>query len=181
MTEKTRQYVYAMADTTLDIRTISNDANECMNKAAALKLTGGFARGLLLRKFTEEELDARRPMLLPPAAYLGHAHVHWVEGSLFGSGLELWQWQPAAQIWCRPNEYSSGRDNALAGYRWAGLCPPPPLSDEYESAAALLRRKVDETVTDTGAQRSVTLTVEEIRELSSIFFDSMSRPVKTSE
>lgn len=181
MTEKTRQYVYAKADTTLDIRTISNDANECMNKAAALKLTGGFARGLLLRKFTEEELDARRPMLLPPPAYLGYAYVHWVEGSLFGSGLELWQWQPAAQIWCRPNEYSSGRDHSLAGYKWAGLCPPPPLSDEYESAADLLRRKVDEAVVDIDTPRAVTLTAEEIRELSTIFFDSMSRPVKTSE
>lgn len=178
MTAKTRQYVYAKSNQTLDIRTLDKCPEECVRKATALNLTGGFARGLLLREFTSEELDQRKPMLLPPASYLGYAHTHWVESDLFGGGLELWQWQPGAQLWCRPNQYACGLDFDLKGYRWQGLCPPLPSSDEYESVAALIRRKMEEAAGSDGAPKDVILSHAEIREISSIFFDSMSRPVK---
>lgn len=71
--------------------------------------------------------------LVPPGKERFYAKHHWVtrvdvDGRT--CGLEVYQWQPGTQRWCRPNEYASERDLELEGYRYIAVCPTPPFEQE---------------------------------------------------
>lgn len=72
-------------------------------------------------------------MPVPPSYHIGMAGVHWMERIDYDGrpcGLEVYQWQPSEKLWCRPNEYSSGRDLELIGYRYVAPCPTPMFDEE---------------------------------------------------
>lgn len=79
--------------------------------------------------------------LQPPRRHLHRAGWHFVERIDYDGrtcGLEVYQWQPQAQKWCRPNEYASNRDIDLVNYRWVAECHLPLFPDEIEPVQAVL-------------------------------------------
>lgn len=80
--------------------------------------------------------------LVPPTAYHeSRSQCHWVTRIDFDgreTGLEVWQWQPQARKWCRPNQYACGMDDLLVGYKWVAVCPTPPFADEVEAVKAII-------------------------------------------
>ena len=80
--------------------------------------------------------------LLPPSHELRYAGIHWVERMDYdgrGTGLEVWQWQPETQKWCRPNDYARGNDHELKGYRYVAVCPMPMFPDELKSVEKIVK------------------------------------------
>lgn len=76
-------------------------------------------------------------VLQPPKRHLNFAYHHWVERvdcDGHRCGLEVWQWQPRAKMWCKPNDYARGNDHALSDYVYIGLCPTPPFAPEAAEA-----------------------------------------------
>jgi hypothetical protein len=81
-------------------------------------------------------------MPVPPGFHTGHAGFHYLQRIDYDGrpcGLEIYQWQPTAKLWCRPNEYARGRDLELIGYRYVATCPTPPFAEELESAERMLK------------------------------------------
>lgn len=77
----------------------------------------------------------------PPGYHFARAGFHFLQRIDYDGrscGLEVYQWQPGAKLWCRPNEYSSGRDLDLIGYEYVAVCPTPPFVDELESVKRVL-------------------------------------------
>ena len=82
--------------------------------------------------------------LLPPLKEQGYARHHWVERIDYdgrGCGLEVYQWQPHARMWCLPNRYAQGdfSNTDLKGYRYVAICPTPPFEEEVEVVHKLLK------------------------------------------
>lgn len=79
--------------------------------------------------------------LVPPKHHFYRAGHHWVQKIDYdgrGLGLEVYQWQPASQKWCRPNEYACGLDRELVDYVWVAPCHMPLFPDEVEGVKAVL-------------------------------------------
>ncbi len=68
--------------------------------------------------------------LIPPGREVGFANCHWVHPSGNGSGLEVWQWQPSAKKWCRPNQFACDMNHDLIGYKYVAICPLPVTEEE---------------------------------------------------
>lgn len=85
----------------------------------------------------------------PAGFHVGHAGFHFLERIDYDGrpcGTEVYQWQPSAELWCRPNEYAQGRNLDLIGYRYVAACPLPPFADEVQAAGRALKKleaKVD--------------------------------------
>lgn len=82
--------------------------------------------------------------LVPPGRHVGMAGCHWVahvdcDGRSLGS-LEVYQWQPFAKKWCRPNEHASDRNLDLVNYRWVAPCPLPVTAPEFNEVKATLTK-----------------------------------------
>lgn len=94
--------------------------------------------------FAQDDHSGRDPKpMRPPKRYLKFGYCHWVQRIDYDGrpqGLEVYQWQASAQKWCRPNEYSSGRDIDLIHYEWVALCPTPPFKHEVQDVQAILAK-----------------------------------------
>lgn len=81
--------------------------------------------------------------MVPPKSHIHRGGVHWVERIDYdgrSQGLEVYQWQPSAQKWCRINEYDTGGDLELVNYRWVAVCPMPVFKEEYLEVKATLEK-----------------------------------------
>lgn len=113
--------------------------------------------------------------LLPPMRYRNFAYCHWVQAVDYdgrGQGLEVYQWQASAKKWCRPNEYDTGRDLDLVGYRWVALCPAPPFKEEVQDVQKIIQRvrlSFAEDTTDTPGL----LTLEEFDKIALIITENI--------
>jgi hypothetical protein len=95
------------------------------------------------------ERDLARQSLakpVPPARHLRRAGMHWLERfdcDGHAQGLEVFQWQPQAQQWCRPNGYATYNGNlSLNEYVYIGPCILPAL-DEDRAAYQELRKELE--------------------------------------
>lgn len=106
--------------------------------------------------------------LVPPGRYsrLSGCHwVQWVNSDGQSQGLEVYQWQPQAQKWCRVNQAGSGPEahRDLVGYQWIAVCPFPPFPNEVLATKSVLAR-LDQLV-NRGVQ-TVSLSKVEYEDLS---------------
>lgn len=90
------------------------------------------------------------------------------------TGLEVYQWQPQAKLWCRPNEYACGLDLELIGYRYVGPCKRPLFQQEKDDLKALIL-KLDTVFRssgeDEGPVEEITLTRKDYDALRSELSD----------
>lgn len=89
------------------------------------------------------------PLGPPPGHHIQYAGCHWVRRMDYDGhpgGLEVYQWQPGAQKWCRVNEYAQDRDLELLGYVYVALCPMPPFEEEVEEARKAYDHAVKQAV-----------------------------------
>lgn len=105
--------------------------------------------------------------LVPPGHHIGMAGCHWVkqvdyDGRSLGS-LEVYQWQPFAKQWCRPNEYAMDRNLDLVHYVWVAPCPLPVTPQEYAEVKATL----------TKIKERKPVSVKEMDQLSLIFHEQV--------
>lgn len=80
---------------------------------------------------------------VPPGYLSQYAGYHWLRRIDFDGrpdGLYVFQWQPQAQLWCRPNEYACGLDLDLIGYEYLSPCPLPLDVEEKDE----LRKVMDD-------------------------------------
>lgn len=121
--------------------------------------------------------EGRDPIpLQPPKRHCKNAGIHWVEQVDYdgrGCGLEVWQWQPGIQKWCRPNDYARNNDRDLIHYRWIAVCPTPAFKEEVEEVRAILRSHMRQY--RAGSENDhVTLTGKEFLTLYTHFFDHLA-------
>lgn len=72
----------------------------------------------------------------PPGRHSAYAGCHWLQRIDYDGrpcGLEVYQWQPNAKRWCRPNEYAQDRNVSLQGYEYVAACPTPAFPDELKA------------------------------------------------
>jgi len=77
---------------------------------------------------------------VPRGFHIGYAGFHFLERIDYDGrpcGLEVYQWQPQAELWCRPNEYACGRDLELINYRYVAPCPLPRTEEQKQKLDAI--------------------------------------------
>ncbi len=93
---------------------------------------------------TDEREKARQGIAkpVPPPKHIRHAGTHWLERSDTDGhtqGLEVFQWQPVVQRWCRPNQYATLHgDVELNNYVYIGPVSLPLEGERRDEVIAIL-------------------------------------------
>ena len=88
------------------------------------------------------------PALLPPKHYRRFAYHHWIEGvdtDGRSTGAVVYQWQPQAGKWCKPNQYACGLDIELTTdkHHYVDLCPMPAFKVDQDKFRTILDKLRD--------------------------------------
>ncbi len=79
---------------------------------------------------------------VPRGNHVRYAGAHWLElcdSDGHRHGLEVFQWQPQAQRWCRPNQYATIHgDVDLSRYVYVGPVSLPLEGERHAQAVELL-------------------------------------------
>ncbi len=80
---------------------------------------------------------------VPLLKHIKAAGMHWLEAfdsDGHAGGLEVFQWQPGVQKWCRPNHYATpGNEVNMSRYVYVGPCMLPVEPADRERLKAMIQ------------------------------------------
>lgn len=89
------------------------------------------------------------PKILPPPHHFQHAGLHWIaeiDPDGRPEAAELYQWQPSAKAWCKPDDIATGRDVTLDNHVYVSPAPGPLPKYFLEQMAEAIER-IDQVYT----------------------------------